>query len=77
MCMYKKHLIYLADWFVDTLQEHNKESYNHIVDFCKACSKRNDLDQNLFKFLEDHPEYSFVEGKLEYDKLNNLDIEPY
>ena len=69
MCKYKKHLILLAMYFVITLQSKNNFEFMKLLDFTKEVGSRNKLDKELDKFLKEHPEYNFIEGKKVFDSL--------
>ena len=70
MCKYKKHLILLSMYFVITLQNKNNLEFMKLLDFTKEVGSRNKLDKELAKFLKEHPEYNFIEGKKVFDNLN-------
>ena len=42
----------------------------NLLDFTKEVGSRNKLDKELDKFLKEHPEYNFIEGKKIFDNLN-------
>ena len=69
MCKYKKHLILLSLYFALTLIERNYPMYIHISNFAKSTLVRYKKDEELEKFLKEHPEYNFVDGKEVFDKL--------
>ena len=70
MCKYKKHLILLAMYFVITIQNKNNFEFMKLLDFTKEVGSRNKLDKELDKFLKEHTEYNFIEGKKVFDTLN-------
>ena len=69
MCKYKKHLILLSMYFAISLIERNYPMFMNIVNFSKSTSIRYHEDPELKKFLDEHPEYSFTEGKEIFDNL--------
>ena len=40
-----------------------------LLDFTKEVGSRNKLNKELDKFLKEHPEYNFIEGKKIFDNL--------
>ena len=68
MCEYKKHLILLAIYFVMEVGEHNLLSFDELHKFCIEIDNRRKLDKDLDKFLKEHKEYNFIEGKKKYDE---------
>ena len=69
MCKYKKHLILLSMYFAIDLVEKNYPMFVHLSNFCKSTLVRYQKDKDLDKFLNEHPEYSFTEGKKVFDQL--------
>jgi len=76
MCLYKKHLIYLAMWLTDTIKELNQDAYRKLEEFCLDFAERTKLDKDLAKYLADN-NYKFVDGKEAYDKSIDHDTNPY
>lgn len=68
MCKYKIHLILLSMFFVVEVAEHNYLSFKEIYDFCIEIDNRKRLNNDLVFFLNEHPEYNFIEGKRAFDK---------
>lgn len=69
MCKYKKHLVLLSMYFVLNLVENNYPMFVHLSNFCKSTLVRYQKDKDLDKFLNEHPEYNFTEGKKVFDHL--------
>lgn len=69
MCKYKKHLVLLAIYFVDNLMNKNYKEYNKLLSFCREVSNRNIMDDKFKKFLNNNPQYSFIEGRDIYNKI--------
>ena len=69
MCKYKKHLILLAMYFAITMIDKDYDMFMNIRNFALSTSIRYKKNQELYKFLEDHPEYNFTEGKKVFDNL--------
>ena len=70
MCKYKKNLILLAMYFVYKLSLFNPNSLKKLMDFAIEVNSRRMLDKQLMDFLENNPQYNFIEGKEIFDKLN-------
>ena len=68
MCKYKKHLILLGMYFVLELVDKNYPMFVHIRQFAQSTLVRYQKDKELDKFLKEHPEYNFVEGKEIFDR---------
>ncbi len=69
MCKYKKHLILLSMYFAINLVENNYPMFVHLSNFSRSTFVRYQKDRELEEFLQEHPEYSFVEGKEIFDNL--------
>ena len=69
MCKYKKHLVLLSMYFVLNLVENNYPMFVHLSNFCKSTLVRYQKYKDLDKFLNEHPEYNFTEGKKVFDHL--------
>ena len=41
-----------------------------LLGFTKEVGSRNKLDKELDKFLKEHPEHNFIDGKKVFDNLN-------
>lgn len=68
MCEYKKILILLSIYLVESLKTDNYNEYINLLKFVMEIDKRNKIDIGLYNYLDEHPELNFVEGKKEYDK---------
>ena len=69
MCKYKKHLILLAMYLVLELVEKDYPMFIHIRNFASSTFIRYKKDEELYKFLKEHPEYNFTKGKEVFDNL--------
>ena len=69
MCKYKKHLILLSIYFTFQLIEKNYPMFINIANFARSTLQRYTKDMDLDKYLKEHPEYSFTEGKKVFDQL--------
>lgn len=68
MCLWKKHLIYLAGYLAISLANDCPAVFKEIKSFAKEVSMRNKSDPELVVFLNSHPELSFTEGKRIFDR---------
>ena len=58
MCKYKKSLILLAIYFVNSLKDNQKFVYNKLVVFANEVNLRKRKNKDLELFLNQHPEYT-------------------
>lgn len=68
MCQYKRHLIHLSIEFYLTLRSANSVVFDKVKSFCKEVCRRSKRDDNLYRFLKDHPSLSFSEAKKLFDE---------
>ena len=55
-------------YFVLELVDKNYPMFVHIRQFAQSTLVRYQKDKELDKFLKEHPEYNFVEGKEIFDR---------
>ncbi len=67
MCLWKKHLIYLAAYLVLSLVEDCPAVFKEIQAFAKEVANRNKADPELRGLLNSRPELSFTEAKRIFD----------
>lgn len=69
MCLFKKKLIDFAMYISLYIKQNNKLIYKEIIEFCNEKNERSFRNDELLKFVKEN-NYSFIEGKKIYDKLN-------
>lgn len=70
-CNINKHLIQLAAYLKLMILSENIDSYKIIYDFCIEKRNRYKIDEDFNNYLLKHSYLSFIEAKIEYDKIKN------
>lgn len=67
-CLFKRHLIILANYIALRLSRDSPPSFEGLKDFVKAKKARHRIDPDLSKYLSEHPDLGFVEAKRRFDR---------
>lgn len=68
LCLFKKHLILLANYIQLICEKENPKLEQFLENFVQEKMKRFTTNKELIAFLEKHPKYSFSKGKAIFDR---------